>query len=218
MAATDAKEFSDFWANSNFSSLNKIVPRLFINQTATSSTLKANLLDMQTTSTAADWVCMYIQTKYELSPEGKPFLQMFDTDPMGRESSFISVPALTNMIQLIPGKKWIVLDIFKETPTSEEMLELRKNLVSELSENIDDMIVLIPCLPMEASQDDPSVFMEILLEAMKGMADTDKDRAISMTEIRAYIEKNVPLQTQDQQHPLFIENSPLNFLLLQKNP
>lgn len=84
--------------------------------------------------------------------------------------------------------------------------------------NSDKVIAMVSCRANELSGEHPYIkqgfFSYFLLEGLKGKADLDKDKKLTIKELHLYVKKNVAAVTENRQNPITFGNFSLNQVIL----
>ncbi len=90
---------------------------------------------------------------------------------------------------------------------------------NEASSSISDKIIaMVSCRANEYSREHSYIkqgfFSYFLLEGLKGKADINKDKKLTITELHLFVKKNVSYVTDNKQNPITFGNFPLNQVIL----
>ena len=219
-AVKDARAFYDHLVK------NTRIPRenitLLINQEATLMRLRSILgTHLKRKAGKEDMVIIYFAghgatEKDAMSPDEdglEKYLLPYDANPNDLYASALPMNEISRVFNRIRSERIIFLsDACYSGASGGRTINLagvRSNISDAFLDRIaggKGRIILTASGPNEVSIEDDrlkhGVFTYFLLEGLKGKADTDKDRVITVDEIYGFLSKEVPQATGQEQHPV----------------
>ena len=219
-AVDDAKAFYDHLVHSNHIPAENVT--LLLNQEASLTELRSTLgTHLKSKAGKEDMVIIFFAghgatEKDVMSPDGdglEKYLLPYDADPKDLYATALPMGEISRIFNRIRSERLVfIADSCYSGASGGRTISLpgiRANISDSFLDRIaggKGRIILTASGANEVSAEDEKlhhgVFTYFLLEGLRGKADTDKDGLITVDEAYAYVSKQVPQATGQEQHPI----------------
>ena len=220
-ADRDASDLSDLLVKAGGGNISKENVRLLLNQDATLDNVKQALTSFLTAAEPDDTVILYLnmQGAYDPNDPDRKYLMAYDSDPESLANSAMALTELPELLAQSSRSKHVVL--LADTCHSRALGEASSTALKAGKEKptnlVNQYLVLaaekqgidaleasdIGEISLEGAQwQGHGAFTYYLLKGLAGEADKNRDGTVSTSELFAYVQQKVTLDTNDQQLPL----------------
>ncbi|MBI1227539.1 MAG: hypothetical protein GC192_20065 [Bacteroidetes bacterium] len=211
-ADKDAKEFVKFLKSKGGGSLKDEQIKLLTNEQATYGQIYAELDWLLETSGPDDQVLIYfsghgdVETKTKRQPG---FLLAYDTPPTNYMIGALRLNDLNDYLETLVDQKAKII-VITDACHSGNLAGGRDGVLATataLSSQFMNQVKIMSCQPNEISLEGEQwgggrgVFSYHLIDGLVGMADSNKDDIVTLSELERYLDQTVPVETDQQQYP-----------------
>jgi len=220
-AHADAQAVAEALEKQNRNLYRRVHARTLTDRAVSRGSLLEQLNYLTSGAEQQDVVVLFLSGYAAVDDQGEYYFLPHDADPARMSETALSWRELSSALAALPSKVVLLLDSShggavtnrQEVWPIDVSQLLRKNLSPESG-----LIVLTSSTGAESSFESSKwkhgAFTTALLEGLRGQADYDRDRRISLREIEHFVSKRVPALTSGKQHPTSdIPSNVPNFIL-----
>ena len=209
-AHSDAEAIAEQFAGLEGSLFRKVKVKTLVNEEATLLNIRRQISWLEREATQKDMILVFYSSHGALDHKGNLYLLTRDFDPHNLFATALNIRDLTEGMNGTPCKKLIFLDACHSGQSGMNLLASIKAL--NLNEAVGEIVSKEPGLTVmtsssgnEFSYENPrwghGAFTKAILEGLRGEADFNKNRVISLLELNLYVTERVKELTRGRQHP-----------------